>query len=132
MLITSRSGSNFSAVRTALTLTISIVAAIPAATHAQAARTGTFDFSIKNMMRGPEVYGREPQNIRWSADGKWIYFNWLEPGSDWRLPARPFRVRAVAGSKPERVSDAQMDTLAPLVDNGRMSPDMKAKVVSSS
>ena len=63
-----------------------------------AQRTGGFDFSIKNMMRGPELYGREPQAVRWSADGKWIYFNWLEPGSDWRLPvravSRPRRRRA--------------------------------------
>src|SRR5512133_431620 len=95
------------------------------------AQRNAFDFSIKNMMRGPEVYGREPQNVRWSADGKWIYFTWLEPGSDWRLPAKPFRVRATPGSAPERVSDAQMDSLAPLVDAGRLSPDGRRKVVSS-
>ena len=33
-----------------------------------------FDFSIKNIMRGPELYGRQPDNVRWSADSKWIYF----------------------------------------------------------
>ena len=96
-----------------------------------AQRTGGFDFSIKNMMRGPELYGREPQSVRWSADGKWIYFNWLEPGSDWRLPARPFRVRATPGATPERLTNAQMDSLAPLVDNGRLSADGRRKVVSS-
>jgi dipeptidyl aminopeptidase/acylaminoacyl peptidase len=96
-----------------------------------AQQTGAFDFSIKNIMRGPEVFGREPQNVRWSADGKWIYFSWLEPGSDWRLPAKSFRVRATAGAKPERVTDAQMDSVAPLVDNGRLSPDGRWKVVSS-
>ena len=55
-----------------------LIFAAPATASAQ------FDFSIKNMMRGPEIYGREPQNVRWSADGKWIYFSWLEAGSDWR------------------------------------------------
>ena len=25
-----------------------------------------FDFTIKNIMRGPEVYGREPRSVRWS------------------------------------------------------------------
>ena len=103
------------------------ILAVPVA----AQRTGAFDFSIKNIMRGPEAYGREPQNVRWSADSKWIYFNWLEPGSDWRLPARPFRVRAAPGSKPERLTNAQMDSLAPLADNGRMSADGRHKVVSS-
>ena len=35
-------------------------------------------------MRGPELYGRQPDNIHWSADSRWIYFTWLEPGTDWR------------------------------------------------
>src|SRR4051812_26784935 len=90
-----------------------------------------FDFTIRNMMRGPEIYGREPQNVRWSADGKWIYFTWLEPGSDWRLPSKSFRVRAEPGAKPERVTDAQMDSVAPTLDNGRVSADRRMKVVAS-
>jgi dipeptidyl aminopeptidase/acylaminoacyl peptidase len=69
-----------------------------------------FDFSIKNIMRGPELYGRPPQNVRWSADSKWIYFNWLEPGTDWRETPKQFRVRAVPGAKPERVSIQQVDS----------------------
>src|ERR1044072_6419379 len=74
------------------------VAAIIAAPAA--AQQPKFDFTIANIMRGPEVFGREPQNVRWTTDGQWIYFQWLEPGSDWRLPLKQFRVRAVAGSKP--------------------------------
>ena len=69
-----------------------------------------FDFSIKNIMRGPELYGRQPDNIRWSADSKWIYFTWLEPGTDWRETPKQFRVRAIAGAKPERVSIPQIDS----------------------
>ena len=34
-----------------------------------------FDFSISNIMRGPELYGRAPSNTRWTMDGKWIYGN---------------------------------------------------------
>jgi dipeptidyl aminopeptidase/acylaminoacyl peptidase len=70
-----------------------------------------FDFSIRNIMRGPELYGRQPQNVRWSADSRWIYFTWLEPGTDWREPAKQFRVRAVPGAKPERVSLQQVDSV---------------------
>lgn len=102
-----------------------------AAPPATAQQRASFDFTIKNIMRGPEVYGREPQNVRWSADGRWIYFTWLEPGSDWRLPARAFRVRATPGAKPERVSETQMDSVAPLLDSGRFSADGRLKVVSS-
>jgi len=61
-------------------------------------------------MRGPELYGRQPDNIHWSADSKWIYFTWLGPGTDWRERPKQFRVRAVPGAKPERVSTQQADT----------------------
>ena len=74
-----------------------------------------FDFSIRNIMRGPELYGREPTNVRWTPDGQWIYFNWLPAGTDWRDQLRPFRVRAKAGAAPESLSDAQMDSAGPLL-----------------
>ena len=77
-----------------------------------------FDFSIKNIMRGPELYGRQPQDVRWSADNKWIYFTWLELGSPWQETAKRFRVRAVPGSKPERVSPAAFDSVGALVSTG--------------
>ncbi|HTE48045.1 MAG TPA: hypothetical protein VK636_22570 [Gemmatimonadaceae bacterium] len=50
-----------------------VAAAVAASAHTLpllAQQSGAFDFSIKSMMRGPEVFGREPQNVRWSADGK--------------------------------------------------------------
>src|SRR5687768_6010984 len=80
--------------------------------------TKPFDFSIANIMRGPELYGRPPQQVAWSADNRWIYFRWVEPGADWRETPKPYRVRAVPGSKPERVADAQMDTVGPLLATG--------------
>lgn len=75
-----------------------------------AQQTSAFDFSIKNIMRGPELYGRPPENVRWSADSKWIYFTWLEPGHSFRDQPTLFRVRALPGSKPERVSIPQQDS----------------------
>jgi len=98
---------------------------------ARAPGTGGFRFTIDNIMRGPELYGREPQNVRWSSDGKWIYFSWLEPGASWREPNRNFRVRAVPGATPERVTAAQMDSAAASVAAGRPSPDRKWRAVSS-
>src|SRR3954465_226889 len=84
-----------------------------AASPTTAQQSAPFDFSIKNIMRGPELYGRQPDNVRWSADSKWIYFRWLEPGTDWREQPKQFRVRAVPGSKPERVSIQQVDSAGP-------------------
>ncbi|MHB8838809.1 MAG: prolyl oligopeptidase family serine peptidase [Gemmatimonadaceae bacterium] len=95
-----------------------------------AAQQPAFDFSIANMMRGPELYGREPSNVRWTPDGQWIYFQWLPAGSDWRETMKPYRVRAQAGAKPERITDAQADSVAPLLADGALSPDRARRVVS--
>lgn len=94
------------------------------------AQQPAFDFSIANMMRGPELYGREPSNVRWTPDGQWIYFQWLPAGSGWRETLKPYRVRAQAGAKPERITDAQADSVAPLLADGALSPDRARRVVS--
>ena len=85
-------------------LLVAITGSLPAQ------QPSAFDFSIKNIMRGPELYGRQPGNVHWSADSKWIYFTWLEPGTDWRETPKQFRVRAIPGAKPERVSIQQIDS----------------------
>jgi dipeptidyl aminopeptidase/acylaminoacyl peptidase len=88
-----------------------------------------FELSIQNIMRGPEVAGREPQNVRFTADGRWIYFTWLEPGTDWRETPRPYRVRAAPGAAPERVTQAHMDTVGPLLAERRLSRDRRSAAV---
>ena len=99
---------------------------VPAAAQSRPA----FDFSIANIMRGPEHYGREPQRVRWSADGRWIYFYWNAPGTKWSEPLAPYRVRAVAGATPERLTEAQTDSVAPLFADGSLSRDRRWKAVS--
>jgi dipeptidyl aminopeptidase/acylaminoacyl peptidase len=94
-----------------------------------AQQTKPFDFSIKNIMRGPELYGRQPDNVHWSADSKWIYFTWLEPGTDWRERPQQFRVRAVPGAKPERVSIRQADTTGARFSGGERSHSGRYTVV---
>ena len=89
-----------------------------------------FEFTIKNMMRGPEIYGRAPTQIRWTPDGQWIYFEWLPPGSDFRDNVRPYRIRAQVGAKPEPVSPAQADSVGPLLADGNFSRDRSMKVVA--
>jgi dipeptidyl aminopeptidase/acylaminoacyl peptidase len=89
-----------------------------------------FDFSIRNIMRGPELYGRQPDNVHWSADSKWIYFTWLEPGTDWRERPRQFRVRAIPGAKPERVSIRQADTTGARFSGGERSHSGRYTVVA--
>jgi dipeptidyl aminopeptidase/acylaminoacyl peptidase len=89
-----------------------------------------FEFTIKNMMRGPEIYGREPAQIRWTPDNQWIYFQWLPPGSDFRDAVKPYRIRAQAGAKPELISTAVVDSVGPLLADGSYSKDRSMKVVA--
>src|SRR6476661_8939615 len=115
-------------------LAVIVLAATASAQNAPVARVASgegFDFSIKNIMRGPELYGRAPTNIRWSADGRWIYFQWNAPGTDWREPLHAYRVRAQAGSQPERLSNAQADSAAPSIADGPLSPDKRSRVVEA-
>ena len=113
----------------ACTVRAVLIGAMLAGRATQAQHPAPFEFTIKNIMRGPEVYGREPATVRWTPDGQWIYFQWLPPETDFRETLKPYRVRAQAGAKPERVSDAQMDSAGPLLANGSMSTDRLRRVV---
>jgi dipeptidyl aminopeptidase/acylaminoacyl peptidase len=104
------------------------VAAISPATLP--AQRPAFDFSIANIMRGPELYGREPQRVRWSADGRTVYFYWNEPGTKWSEPLAPYRVRATPGARPERLTEAQVDSAGPLFSDGSFNRDRSRKIVA--
>ena len=88
-----------------------------------------FDLSVKNIMRGPELYGREPQNVRFTADGQWLYFQWLAPGATSNADLEPYRVAARAEAVPERVSAAHLDSVAPLLATGRRLPGSRPTAV---
>ena len=104
-----------------------LCAQAPTAPTARVSSGDGFDFTIKNIMRGPELYGRVPTNVRWSADGRWIYFQWNAPGTDWREPLRPYRVRAATGATPERLTIAQADSALPYIAEGTLSPDGRSR-----
>ena len=108
-------------------LALSLIAA-PLAAQQQP----TFDLSVRNIMRGPELYGREPAQVRWTADGQWIYFRWLEPGAAWNKTLIPYRIAPRADATPERVSDAHMDSVAPMLATGPRSRDGRLRVVVAS
>ena len=88
------------------------------------------DLTVPWIMKGPELVGREPTDVRWSPDGQYIWFRWLPPGSSWREPLAPYRVRAQAGAVPERMPREASDTAAIVAGDGVISRDRTRKVVS--
>src|ERR1051326_3349329 len=105
-----------------------VTAAIPP--HVPGAAQSRFDLTIPKIMRGTENTGREPSDIRWSPDGRWIYFQWLPPGTGWKETLKPYRVRPAPGAGPQRLSQAAADSLEPMIAEGPLSPDRKRRVVS--
>ena len=80
-------------------------------------------------MRGHEMVGRTPSDVRWSADSRWIYFAWNPPGTEERAPLQPYRVRAEAGAVPESLTVAQMDSAGPLAAVGDLSANNTMRTV---
>jgi dipeptidyl aminopeptidase/acylaminoacyl peptidase len=81
-----------------------ILAGVPAVARGQG-----FRLTVENIMRGPELYGTAPTNVRWSPDGRHVYFRWRSPGVD--TLDQDYRA-AVAGGAPERLPRPAMDTIA--------------------
>jgi len=94
-----------------------------------AAPRNGFDFSIKGIMRGHEMIGRAPSDVRWSADSRWIYFSWNPAGTASREPLAPYRVRAEAVAVPESLTVAQMDSAGPLAAVGDLSASCTMRTV---
>jgi dipeptidyl aminopeptidase/acylaminoacyl peptidase len=97
---------------------LALAAASPAA--AQAARQeaqrpagAPFDLSVANIMRGELLTGRSPNELRWSEDGRWLYFRWRQPES---RDTTTSLYRVAPGRRvPERLADSVADRLAPAV-----------------
>ena len=95
---------------------LALAAASPAA--AQAARedapraaAAPFDLSVASIMRGELLTGRSPSEVRWSEDGRWLYFRWRQPETR-DTTTSVYRV-AVGRGTPERLADSVADRVAP-------------------
>ena len=108
-----------------------LLCALTLGSHTARAQQPAFDLTVPNIMRGPELYGREPANVQWTADGAWVYFRWLEAGAAWQAQVKPYRVAPRAGATPEQVTAAHMDSVAPMLATGPQSRDGRVRVVAA-
>ncbi len=79
---------------------------------ALAAHAQTFDLSIDNIMRGPNLYGYSPEEVRWTPDGSRIYFSWKQ----WNDPLEKDRDTYVVnrdGSGLRKLSDEEKKDAPP-------------------
>jgi dipeptidyl aminopeptidase/acylaminoacyl peptidase len=70
-----------------------------------------FALTVDSIMRGPELVGNPPNNLRWSGDSQSLYFEWLMPKED--LAAT--WVVGRAGGAPRRLNETER-RVAPLVN----------------
>ncbi|HEX4914398.1 MAG TPA: hypothetical protein VFV51_10585, partial [Vicinamibacterales bacterium] len=73
--------------------------------------SSAFELTVDSIMRGPQLVGNPPNNLRWSGDSKELYFEWLMPKED--QPAT--WVVSRDGGTPKRLSEAERRN-APLVN----------------
>ena len=100
------------------------VIAVAVATAAPPLAPQTLELTVGNIMRGPELVGRSPSDIRFTADGRFILFRWQAPGID--TAAADYRVPADGGT-PERLPRDAVDTIA--TAEGEWSPDLERLAV---
>ena len=62
-----------------------------------------FLLTVDSIMRGPELVGNPPNNLRWSGDSKELYFEWLMPKEDQAATW----VVARDGGTPRRLSETE-------------------------
>jgi dipeptidyl aminopeptidase/acylaminoacyl peptidase len=70
-----------------------------------------FALTIDNIMRGPQLYGHEPTNVRWSGDGQKIFFSWKQASDPISGPTDTYVVNR-DGSGLKKLSDDE-SKLAP-------------------
>ena len=87
------------------------VLAVASVSTEQAPAPAGFALTVDSIMRGPELVGNPPNNLRWSGDSQSLYFEWLMPKED--LAAT--WVVGRAGGAPRRLSETER-RLAPLAN----------------
>jgi dipeptidyl aminopeptidase/acylaminoacyl peptidase len=101
--------------------------AVPAPAAAQAAREAAaapFDLSVASVMRGELLTGRSPNELRWSEDGRWLYFRWRDPESR-DTTTHVYRV-AAGRTTPQRLADSVAYRTAPAM-SGDWSADRRRR-----
>src|SRR5690242_21901246 len=83
--------------------------------RSQVSAQGKFLLTIDNIMRGPELYGYAPRDVRWSGDDQRIYFQWKQASDPFDKPFDTWMVPRESGA-PRKLSE----------DEARLAPPASA------
>ncbi|HYE75759.1 MAG TPA: DPP IV N-terminal domain-containing protein, partial [Blastocatellia bacterium] len=87
--------------------------------------TAKFELTVDSIMRGPELVGYAPVDVRWSRDSQRVYFRWKQAKDvRWRQPE--LYVVNRDGSGLHRLSEEETKNAPP--DSGELSKDKKFTV----
>lgn len=89
------------------------------------AQTAKFDLTVDNIMRGPGLVGYEPAQVRWSGDGKQVYFQWKQASQKEDAPMDTY-VGNRDGSGLRKLSDEEAKLAPPAF--GDTSKDQRSVV----
>ena len=84
-----------------------------AAKPARIASTAKVEMTVDSIMRGPDLVGYPPSNLRWSGDSQRLYFDWRKPGEE----ESSTYVVSRDGGEPRKLSEADAKNAPPA--NGR-------------
>ncbi len=84
-----------------------------AAQRSRVSAQGNFLLTIDNIMRGPELYGYAPQEVRWSGDSQRIYFQWKQASDVFDKPFDTWMVPRESGY-PRKLSEEEAKLAPPV------------------
>lgn len=90
-----------------------VLLALMAAQRAQVSAQSRFSLTIDNIMRGPQLYGYAPQDVRWSGDHQRIYFRWKQASDPLDQPLDTYVLLRESGY-PRKLSKEEERNAPPL------------------
>ena len=126
-------GFNMGALRGLLLLLLPLGAPSPAAAQSSAAYVPAaacgqdFELSVRSIMRGAELVGEAPTQVRWTDDSEWVYFRWRPGGLEWDDQRSLYRVPADGGTPEKLDDDAELES-AVLIAAGDISRDRRWRI----
>jgi dipeptidyl aminopeptidase/acylaminoacyl peptidase len=95
---------------------VALLLMLLASQRSELSAQGKFLLTIDNIMRGPELYGYPPQDVRWSGDNQRIYFQWKQASDPIDKPPDTWMIPRDSGY-PRKLSDDDAKSAPPAFGN---------------